>query len=133
MPELILHNKGWESPPTEPWPQAQNDHRRHIDFQLNGLYNVTRIVIKTPVRAGVYFHYQVYASQNGKDFAKVAYKADNAISTPDGNTFDVDIEASVIRVQVSFASDSMRVGLLEVILYGGETSKKSLSTNLTTV
>ncbi|MCL2572388.1 MAG: alpha-N-acetylglucosaminidase [Defluviitaleaceae bacterium] len=125
MSGLILHNKGWESPPIEPWPDAQNDHRRHADFHLDGLYNVTRIVIITPVRPGVHFHYQVYASHNVKDFSKIAYKADNSVSTPEGITYNVSAKARVIRVQVSFASDSMQVGLSEVKIYGEKTNEES--------
>ncbi len=113
---------------TSPASNTMQDHNRNIDIQLDGLYDLSSIVIKNPTTpAGVYYHYQVYASENGENFTKIAYKSDSTAAVSGGKTFDLTGTAgakgvSIVRINLSYASDTFAGRISEVELYGEKKS-----------
>jgi hypothetical protein len=111
----------WESPPYN----SMQDHCRYLDIQLDGLYNLSSITVANI--AGTYYHYQVYASANGEQFTKIAYKSDDRVATTDGDSYNLTGQpgaqgVSIVRVSISYASDRMAVRIAEVGLYGEKVS-----------
>ena len=106
---------------------SMRDYYRFVDLELDGQYNLSQIeIFNLP---GNYYHYQVYASSDGENFYKIAYKNDNELAMEAGDRYDVSGDAyatnvCAVRVQVSYNSASHIVNLAEVNLYGekvGET------------
>ncbi len=107
----------WYSPGTS----SMQDYRRFIDLDLNGLYDVSKITIENVEKISnesAYYHYEVYASTDGKTYNKIAYKANNEVAKAQGEDYTVNSEARYLRVNVSFNSKSQVVNLEEVSVYG---------------
>jgi hypothetical protein len=113
----------WESPSYS----SMQDHSRHLDIHLNGLYDLSSIKLAFP--PGAYYHYQVYASADGGAFAKIAYKSDGRAAAKEGESHSLSSQpgargVNIVRINVSFASNGMAGRIAEVELYG---EKKSSS------
>jgi len=113
----------WESPDY----RTMQDHNRYVDIHLDGLYDLSSLKLVSPARA--YYHYQVYASPNGERFTKIAYKSDNSVSATKGDSYNLNSQSgargvSIVRINVSFASDGMAGRIAEVELYGKKISGK---------
>ena len=113
----------WESPAYT----SMQDHSRHLDIRLDGLYNLSSIKLLFP--AGAYYHYQVYASADGEAFAKVAYKSDDRAAAKEWESHSLSglpgaRRVSVVRINVSFALSGMAGRIAEVELYGEKISSK---------
>ena len=95
------------------------DHMRYVDIALDGIYDLSEIKIYN--LAGSYNHYQIYASETGTSFDKVAYKNDDAMPNAeqgDSYTFETPVKASKIRINLSYNSAGQQANLAEVKLYG---------------
>lgn len=107
----------WVSPPAN----SERNHRRFIDILLDGSYDLSRVeVVNLP---GGYCHYRVYASRDGRDFSKIAFKNDDAPAAAGGRAHDVSAApgakgVSRVRVSVGFRSGRDAADLAEVRLYG---------------
>ena len=111
----------WESPAYS----SMQDHSRHLDIHLNGLYDLSSIKLAFP--PGAHYHYQVYASADGGAFAKIAYKSDDRAAAKEGESHSLSGQlgargVSVVRINVSFASNGMAGRIAEVELYGEKIS-----------
>lgn len=103
---------------------TSKDHYRYIDLELDGLYELSEIKIFNKV--GTYNMYQIYVSEDGERFDKVAYKNNENIATENGDTHSISSKASFVRINVSYSSDTFQGNLVEVELYGekiGETQE----------
>ncbi|MDR2560707.1 MAG: alpha-N-acetylglucosaminidase C-terminal domain-containing protein [Holophagales bacterium] len=114
----------WESPAYT----SMQDHSRHLDIHLDGLYDLSSVKLILP--PGAYYHYQVYASANGETFAKVAYKSDGRAAAKEGESHSLSGQpgarrVSVVRINVSFASSGMAGRIAEVELYGEKISSSA--------
>lgn len=97
--------------------RSMKDHYRYIDLELDGIYDLSKIKIFN--MEGSYNNYQIYASETGKDFVKVAYKNDTKLATNDGDTYTLeDVKASIVRINLSYNSKQLEGNLAEVELYG---------------
>ena len=97
---------------------SEIDHMRYVDIALDGLYDISKITIYQ--LEGSYNHYQIYASETGTAYNKIAYKDDNVASTSEGETytFTTPIKASKLRINLSFNSAGQQANLAEVKVYG---------------
>jgi hypothetical protein len=87
---------------------------------------------------GAYYHYQVYASVNGECFTKIAYKTSNDVATTDGDSYNLARQPgtqgiSVIRINISYASDGVAGKIAEAELYGEKISDAILQKTLLSV
>lgn len=91
-----------------PLPNSMEDSIRHIDIKLDALYDLTRLKIFNP--PGAYYQYQVYASSDGENFTKIAYKNDRNVCAPGGDVYQVEGAngtkgVGYLRINLSFASN----------------------------
>lgn len=110
-----------------PASKSMEDHYRYIDIDLGGLYDLTAINVFNNVD-GSYSHYEIYASTNGKDFNKIAWKANDEAATEQGDHFDVKAQASIIRINMSWNSKRLEGNLAEIEVYGNRVSDSKLDT-----
>lgn len=109
-----------------PAAKSMQDHYRYIDLELDGLYEVSSIKIFNNTDS--YNNYQIYASQDGKKFDKVAYKNTDEIATTSGDAYALDdVQASIIRVNLSYNSAKLEGNLAEVELYGERIGDSSIN------
>ncbi|MDH6366254.1 MULTISPECIES: alpha-N-acetylglucosaminidase TIM-barrel domain-containing protein [unclassified Breznakia] len=109
-----------------PASNSQEDHYRNIDLQLDGLYELSEIKIFNKI--GAYYNYQIYVSETGSTFQKVAFKNDTSKATEEGDTYVLDgVKASIVRINLSYNSTMLEGNLAEVEVYGnriGDASKE---------
>ena len=100
-----------------PSSSSMEDYYRYIDLKLDGLYHITKIEIFNQTN-NTYNHYEIYASQTGAEFNKIAYKADDDLADAEGDVYTVDVDASQLRINLSYNSAQMEGNLAEVKVYG---------------
>ena len=100
-----------------PSSSSMEDYYRYIDLKLDGLYHITKIEIFNQTN-DTYNHYEIYASETGAEFNKIAYKDDDTVADADGKTYAVDVNASQLRINLSYNSAQMEGNLAEVKVYG---------------
>lgn len=69
---------------------------------------------------GSYNHYQIYTSSDGVNYDKVAYKSDDKMASDTGDEYTLDVNASHVRINLSYNSNQMEGNLAEVELYGSK-------------
>ena len=107
----------WQSPDKN----SMQDYRRFIDVAFDGTYRISSISLQNV--PGSYYHYEVYLSQDGSTYNKVAYKANNNPATDDADQLDIEpTEACAARISVSFNSGSQQVNIAEVSFLGEKVS-----------
>ena len=110
----------WESPATN----SMQDYRRFLDFDLNGLYNISEIEIEN--REGSYYHYEIYASIDGVTYDKIAYKDNNQMASNVADHYDVSTQARYLRVNMSYNSAKQAGNIEELKVYGSLVSSKPI-------
>nr|WP_222705673.1 alpha-N-acetylglucosaminidase TIM-barrel domain-containing protein [Collinsella sp. BA40] len=107
----------WQSPDKN----SMQDYRRFIDVAFDGTYRISSISLQNV--PGSYYHYEVYLSQDGSTYNKVAYKANNNPATANADQLDIEpTEACAARISVSFNSGSQQVNIAEVSFLGEKVS-----------
>lgn len=107
----------WQSPDKN----SMQDYRRFIDVTFDGTYRISSISLQNV--PGSYYHYEVYLSQDGSTYNKVAYKANNNPATANADQLDIEpTEACAARISVSFNSGSQQVNIAEVSFLGEKVS-----------
>lgn len=101
-----------------PASNTMQDHYRNIDLNLDGIYELSKIVIYN--NEGSYNHYQIYTSSDGVNYDKVAYKSDDKMASDTGDEYTLDVNASHVRINLSYNSNQMEGNLAEVELYGSK-------------
>ncbi len=104
--------------------QSGNDYNRWIEIDLDGVHDVTSITVHTPL--DFISQYDVYSSEDGINYDKVASKKDQVVETIDGTTFPLHTRACKIRVNITYSSlkdstkgSSSNVGFInEVKVFG---------------
>ncbi|RSX57378.1 alpha-N-acetylglucosaminidase TIM-barrel domain-containing protein [Bifidobacterium samirii] len=111
----------WQSPADS----SMQDYRRFLDFDLGGTWDVSRIDVANP-GDGAYHHYEIYLSEDGERYDKVAYKSDDAASDGTADTYRIDpTRAAYARINVSYDSAHQQVDLAEVAFHGVKISDDS--------
>lgn len=103
-----------------PSSSSMEDHYRNIDLNLDGIYELSKIVIYN--NEGSYNHYQIYVSQDGVNYDKIAYKSNDKLANNNGDEYLIDAKASHVRINLSYNSKRMEGNLAEVELYGTKVS-----------
>ena len=107
-------NTYWES----------SDHYRWIEVDLNGVYELSKIDIFN--KEGGYYKYNIYASEDGNNYEKVAYKDNNKIADTNGDSYDLgNVKAAKLRIEVNFSSDYDNSNIAELNLYGKKVSNEA--------
>lgn len=88
----------------------------YAQIDLAGCYHLSEVVIHTPQKGASRF--DVYASLDGANFARIAQKAEEAPCPPQGDSFAVDCEARFLRIRVTYHSASDGAVLCGVEAYG---------------
>ena len=68
-----------------------------------------------------YYHYNIEASANGRDFCVIAVKDNDDLSTAEGDTFECSAEARYVRVNMLYNSANEAVHVCECEVFGEET------------
>lgn len=88
----------------------------YAQIDLEGCYRLSGLVIHTPAEGVSLF--DVYASLDGVNFARIAQKTEEASCPPQGDSFAVDCEARFLRVRVTYNSAADSAVLCGVEAYG---------------
>ena len=98
-----------------------SNHYRWVQIDLNGTYNLSSIKLFNKVTG--YYNYNIYASSDGENFIKVAEKSNQELATEQGNLHNLgNIQASSLRIDVTFSSANNNSNIAEIELYGEKTS-----------
>lgn len=97
------------------------DHNRYIDITLDGTYKLSEIKIFNKVDNS-YNNYYVYASVDGVNYDKIISKTSNDAATAEGDSHVVNAEASYLRLNMAYNSDSFATNLAEIEVYGTKVS-----------
>ena len=103
-----------------PSSSSMADHYRNIDLNLDGIYELSKIVIYN--NEGSYNHYQIYVSKDGVNYDKVAYKSNDKLANASGDEYLINVNASHVRINLSYNSKQLEGNLAEVELYGTKVS-----------
>lgn len=80
---------------------------------------------------GEYYHYHVEISTDRINWQFIEEKADNRLSTAEGDTVVVNSEARFIKITISYCSKGSMVTLQNVAAFGYVTGKKEEQTDIT--
>lgn len=111
----------WNSPKQN----SMQDYRRFLDLDLKGLYQLSKIQIFNNVDS--FYHYEIYASNDGVNYDKVAYKTDNTLASSQGDNYEVDVQARYLRINMSYNSASQDVNIAEVNVFGNLVDKNPIA------
>lgn len=101
----------WEA---EPYPAM-------YEIDLQAVYDVTSVKVYPFADGGRYYHYSIYYSPNGRDYALFAQKSDSVPESSDGTSYsapDGSVIARYIRVEMTFNSSNTAVHMRETEVYG---------------
>lgn len=100
------------------------DYARYMDIDLGTMYEISGIKIYNI--EGSYNHYQIYASEDGINYNKIAFKSDDKMpdsENGDSYTFDSKIKACGLRINLSYNSAGIQGNLSEVKVFGNKLSE----------
>ena len=98
------------------------DHNRYIDIQLDGVYDLSQIKVFQNVDQKSYNHYYIYTSLDGVNYDKVVAKTDDTKASAQGDTFNVNVKAAYVRLNMAYNSTAFVTNLAELELYGSKSS-----------
>lgn len=99
------------------------NHYKWIEIDLGGIYDLRKIEIFN--NQGANYKYNIYASEDGENYNKIAFKNDDVASDLDGDNYDfTNVRAGKIRVDVTNNSVSDNANIAEVKIYGEDTGAK---------
>ncbi len=104
-------NGYWEA---EPYPAM-------YEIDLEDVYDVTSVRVYPFSDGGRYYHYTIYYSANGRDYAVFGQKTDSAPETSAGQEYAApggSVVARYIRVEMTFNSSNTAVHMRETEVYG---------------
>ena len=98
-----------------------SDNFRWVELELDGTYDLSGIKIYN--KQNGYYNYNIYATSDGENYKKVAYKSDNSVADANGDFYSLsDVRASKIRVDVTFTSDNNDSNIAEIEVFGNKVS-----------
>lgn len=88
-------------------------------IDLGDFYRISSMKMINYHDGSRYYHYDIYASDNGKIYTKVASKTSNTIATAAGDVYeDLDFVARYIRITMTYNSANIAVHIKEFEAYG---------------
>ncbi|MGG7213323.1 alpha-N-acetylglucosaminidase TIM-barrel domain-containing protein [Clostridium nigeriense] len=103
------------------WESSNNF--RWVELELDGTYDLSGIKIYN--KQNGYYNYNIYATSDGENYEKVAYKSDNSVADDDGDFYSLsDVRASKIRIDVTFTSDNNDSNIAEIEVFGNKVSSE---------
>ncbi|WP_283692914.1 alpha-N-acetylglucosaminidase TIM-barrel domain-containing protein [Clostridium perfringens] len=101
--------------------ESSNDYK-WIEVDLGGIYELSKIEIFNKDEA--VYKYNIYASEDGENFNKIAYKNNENVSDSNGNVHTIDnVRAGKIRIDVVQNSNSDKVNIAEINVFGKNTGE----------
>ncbi|ELC8442422.1 discoidin domain-containing protein [Clostridium perfringens] len=101
--------------------ESSNDYR-WIEIDLGEIYELSKIEIFNNV--GACYKYNIYASEDGETFNKIAYKNDEKVADNNGDTHNIDnIRAGKLRIDVVQNSNNDKVNIAEIKVFGKKTGE----------
>jgi uncharacterized protein (TIGR02145 family) len=85
---------------------------------LEGVYDVTGIVVRNYVDGVRYYHYTVEGSIDGQTYTQIAEKTNDNPATDAGDSYSVTATARYLRVNLTYNSDNEGVHLCDFRAYG---------------
>lgn len=77
---------------------------------LDGYYDISKIVVIPYYNGGRYYNYEVYASVDGFNYEKVGEKVDNTLQTANGETYTFETRvAKYVKVKMTYNSANTSV------------------------
>ena len=121
-------NTYWQSIPSggdgsAPHYSLMYAHNRYIDITLDGIYDLSQIKVYNRVD-GSYNNYYIYVSTDGINYDKIVSKTSNEAATAQGDSYSVSVEASHIRLNMAYNSNSYVTNLSEIEVYGVRTGNR---------
>nr|MCR5264729.1 discoidin domain-containing protein [Clostridiales bacterium] len=110
----------YETPETE----SNYDYMRFLDIDLRGVYQITSITLY--MVGGGYHHYQIYASETGESYRKIAFKNDSSLSDAENGdrfVFETPAKAAYLRINLSYYSTGMQDGIVRLKVFGKKTGE----------
>lgn len=96
-----------------------DNHYRYIEIDLEGTYALDGITIFNQVQG--YYYYNIYASNDGEHYMKVAYKDDDTLAKAEGDYYALQgMHAKKLRIDVTFASSTNESNIAEIELFGSK-------------
>lgn len=105
---------------------SNSDFMRFLDIDLYGVYDISQITLY--MLADSYNHYQIYASETGDAYRKIAAKTDDTVSDAENGdciVFNVPVRASCLRINLSYNSVGMQGNLSRLKLFGTKISDRA--------
>ena len=101
--------------------ESSNDYR-WIEIDLGEIYELSKIEIFN--NAGASYKYNIYASEDGETFNKIAYKNDEKVADNNGDAHNIDnIRAGKLRIDVVQNSNNDKVNIAEIKVFGKKTGE----------
>ena len=88
----------------------------YVDIDLEENYNISDIEVYLPTSG--YSQYDIYTSMDGRDFMKLLSKTDTGSTPVDGDRYEVDVEARIVRVYINYQSSGSNAVINEVRVLG---------------
>ena len=85
---------------------------------LQGVYNISGIVIRNYYDGTRYYHYTIEASTDDVTYTQIAAKSDNDLATDAGDPYSLSTTARYLRVNVTYDSDNEGVHISDFKVYG---------------
>lgn len=88
-------------------------------IDLEGCYMLTAVNLITYYGGARYYHYEIYLSDNGINYTKVAEKSDDTIATEEGITHEFEPKAArYIKINMTYNSANSSVHIVQCKAYG---------------
>ncbi len=120
---LSMPSNGEGSTTNEIYDSRMDNHYRYLDIELDGTYQISKIVVHT-LNDNAYNNYYVYASDDADNYDKIISKTNNTKSNSDGDSYNVNVTASHLRLNMAFHSTGFQTNLAEIEVYGTKVSNE---------
>ncbi|WP_281509152.1 alpha-N-acetylglucosaminidase TIM-barrel domain-containing protein [Thomasclavelia cocleata] len=88
---------------------------------LDGFYDVSKIVVIPYYNGSRYYNYEVYTSVDGFNYEKVGEKTDKTLQTVNGETYTFETKVTrYVKVKMTYNSANTSVHINELEVYGVE-------------
>ena len=115
-------NSYWSASPFPQWWKVD----------LQGIYDLTSIVIRNYVEGSRYYLYDVEVSTDDITYTKIAEKTNTNIATDAGDTYIVSAPARFIKVNMTFNSDNPGVHISDFRAYGTVSTTNTITASAST-
>jgi len=97
---------------------------------LQGIYDLTSIVIRNYVEGSRYYLYDIEVSTDDITYTKIAEKTNTNVATDAGDTYTVTASARFIKVNMTFNSDNPGVHISDFRAYGTASAMNTITASI---